>query len=101
MRPSRWMTNFTNAEPSVFCLKSQLRLTRSSIVVRYSGQQKLATSRYPELPPPPDDSPNPCPLAPVSATAVPVWTSFPRVGVRLDGSFAGFVSGGGVFLGGG
>src|SRR6476619_2706355 len=67
--------------PATSCFDVQLRWINCSIVVRYSGQQKLPTSRYPPVPPPPVVKPNPTPRAPVSATADPSCGSAPRVGV--------------------
>ena len=59
-----------------------------------SGQQKSATSSVDPAPgPPPVDSPNPMPLAPVSATALPGRTSAPRVGAPLRGSSSPFLAG--------
>src|SRR6187402_1266001 len=74
--------------PRACCLALQLRLIKSSIVARYSGQQKFATSSRGPTPPPPAERPNPLPLPPVSATVLPSRTSAPFVGVRLLGSLA-------------
>src|SRR5688572_30375813 len=56
------------------------------MVPRYSGQQKLATFKRLPDPKPPPDRPNPCPLELVSATALPLRSSAPLVGVLLRAS---------------
>src|SRR5689334_14099077 len=96
------MVNFIIVVPSTACLLSQLRRMRSTMVLMYSGQQKSPTSRVaPVPPPPPVVSPKPWPRAPVSATAVPLRTSAPFVGVVLRASRGAFLTGGGGVLSGG
>jgi hypothetical protein len=74
--------NFTIVRPATCCFEFQFRWINCSIVVRYSGQQKLPTSRYPPVPPPPVVSPKPTPRAPVSATLDPSCGSAPSLGRR-------------------
>ena len=95
--------DFCRFDPTVSAVDErglfQFALMSAAIVVRYSGQQKFATSRCPPPPPPPDDRPNPMPFAPVSAMLVPFWTSLPTVGFAPRGSLAA-IFGGGFFRGG-
>src|SRR5688572_1572688 len=66
----------------------------------YSGQQKSARLVSPPVPPPPNVSPCPCPLAPVSTGVLPCVSCGPVVGGRTAGSgFTGFVVGAGFARG--
>src|SRR5258708_32454094 len=97
------MVTLTTTSPLTSACLFQLLRILSFISARYAGQQKSPTSTVPLTPvPPPVDSPNPCPRAPVTATAGPDLSSSPRASVvprasgvsatasDLGGAFAAF-----------
>src|SRR5689334_11196740 len=88
MRPSLWITKRKCVRPMAPTWLFQFLRISVDIVVRYSGQQKSVTSRFPPAPPPPDERPKPIPLAGFFAIEEPSCTSLPTVGLALFGSFA-------------
>src|SRR5919204_4483226 len=99
MRPLRSIVNRTTTNPVAPTLDSQMLVIRRTTVVRYSGQQKSPMfSDTPAPAWPPVDSPNPAPRTPVSAAAVPVVVSAPRVGDFPRASAGASFTGVGAFF---